>query len=77
MRHNKKANPRRQPNCRVWSPDDSSHVSTATPMATKKRQMLEAIEAGLDSAREKATGKARRGGSVRPLGGSTAQRSEK
>lgn len=46
MKPNKKPNPRRQPNCRVWSHDDASHVSTRTPMATKKKQMLEAIEIG-------------------------------
>jgi len=46
MKPNKKPNPRRQPNCRVWSPDDASHVSTTTTMKTKKKQMLEAAEAG-------------------------------
>ena len=47
------------------SSGDHAHVSRATPMQTKKKQMLSAKEAGLDAAREKATTKARRATPVR------------
>ena len=62
-------------NCRVLgtSRDDADYITTATPMQTKKKQMLSAKEAGLDAAREKSVTKSRRGGNVRPLDGGNAE----
>jgi len=65
-------------NCRVLgtSRDEADYITTATPMQTKKKQMLSAKEAGLDATREKSVTKARRGGDVRPLHGGIAKAGE-
>lgn len=61
-------------NCRVLGTraEDADYITKVTPMQTKKKQMLDSMEAGLSPAREKSTTAARRGGNVRPLDGGVA-----
>lgn len=61
-------------NCRVLGTraEDADYITRVTPMQTKKKQMLDSMEAGLDPAREKSVTAARRGGNVRPLDGGVA-----
>lgn len=68
-------------NCEVLgtSADEAIHVKRQTPMQTK-RAKLEGdpmyrtdLNAGFNTTRQKATTRARRDGSVRPLGGGAAK----
>jgi hypothetical protein len=72
-------NPTQISNCEVLGdgsdPGDFAHISKTTPRKTKVKevhgdlQYRTDLNAGFDVERQKATTKARREGSVRPLGG--------
>lgn len=55
-------------NCRVWTPEDHSYVSTMSALDTKKKELAERTltNADEDQARVQDTAK-RRSGNVRPL----------
>jgi hypothetical protein len=60
--------------------EEATHVSTATPFATKKKEIMADpmyrtdLNKGFNTARQKATTKARRDGAVRPLDGGAAKK---
>jgi hypothetical protein len=69
-------------NCAVLGTDadQATHVSKKTPLQTKRAEVMNdpkyrtKFENGIDPNREAATTKARRDGSVRPLGSSGAKK---
>ena len=72
-------NPQKDANCCVLGDGsnaaDHSHVSVATPMSTKKKEIMgdpQYQKEAMDPKREAAVTKARRSGNVRPLDGGIA-----
>lgn len=52
---------------RVFDPADDTHVERATPLETKRKQMLTAEDAGIDAKREGNTSRKRSSKNTRPL----------